>query len=95
MPGGSVTISGTASDVGGVVGVVEISTNGGSTWRRATGRANWSYTYTATEGAADIRVRAADDSVNLSDPNHSYFQRSAARVSLLVVGSCQPGGTGG
>ena len=73
VPGGSVTITGTASDVGGVVGVVEISTNGGTTWRRATGRENWSYTYTATEGAADIRIRAADDSANLSAPiTHTF-----------------------
>ena len=44
VPGGAVTITGTASDVGGVVGVVEVSTNGGTTWRRASGRENWSYT---------------------------------------------------
>ncbi len=68
VSGGTVTITGTASDIGGVVGVVEISTNGGTTWRRASGRENWSYTYTATEGIADIRARAVDDSINLSTP---------------------------
>ena len=77
VPGGAVTITGTASDVGGVVGVVEISTNGGTTWRRAIGTANWSYTYTAAEGAADIRIRAADDSINLSTPiTHAFNVKS-------------------
>jgi hypothetical protein len=53
--------------------VVEVSVDGGDTWRRADGRENWSYTYTATEGTADVRVRAADDSVNLSDEvSHSF-----------------------
>ena len=33
-----VTIQGTASDVGGVVAGVEVSTDGGTTWHRATGR---------------------------------------------------------
>lgn len=77
LPGGPITITGTASDVGGVVGVVEISTNGGATWRRATGRENWNYTYTATEGPADIRVRAADDSINLSAPITHTFNVTA------------------
>jgi VCBS repeat-containing protein len=74
VPGGSVTITGTASDAGGVVGVVEISTDDGTTWQRATGRESWSHTYTATEGTADVRVRAADDSVNLSDPITHTFE---------------------
>ncbi|GJQ35093.1 MAG: hypothetical protein JETCAE01_11030 [Anaerolineaceae bacterium] len=77
VPGGPITITGTASDVDGVVGVVEISTNGGTTWRRATGRENWSYTYTAAEGTADIRVRAADDSINLSAPITHTFNVTA------------------
>jgi Big-like domain-containing protein len=34
---GVVTISGTASDTGGVVSMVEVSTDGGQTWWRATG----------------------------------------------------------
>src|SRR5207245_11379176 len=37
-----VTISGSAADTGGgVVGAVEISLDGGSTWHPATGRENW------------------------------------------------------
>ena len=38
----SVTISGTASDIGGgVVGGVEVSVDNGTTWHPANGRANW------------------------------------------------------
>ena len=68
VPGGAVTITGTATDVGGVVAGVEISTDGGTTWRRATGRDAWSHTYAAADGLADIRVRAVDDSARLSTP---------------------------
>ncbi|WP_139416724.1 N,N-dimethylformamidase beta subunit family domain-containing protein [Agromyces laixinhei] len=63
---GTRTVSGTATDEGGVVGAVEVSTDGGSTWRRATGLEEWSYTFSAPAGAPAIRVRASDDSANLS-----------------------------
>ena len=69
--GGSVlqtaaTITGTAADAAGVVASVEVSVDGGVTWHRATGRANWSYTWTPPAGPATVRVRAVDDSGNLS-----------------------------
>ncbi|GIJ64134.1 hypothetical protein Vau01_116500 [Virgisporangium aurantiacum] len=61
-----VTITGTATDTGGAVGAVEVSTDGGATWHPATGRGNWTYTWTPTAlGAATVRARASDDSVNL------------------------------
>jgi hypothetical protein len=40
--GTSVQITGTASDVGGHVGVVEVSADGGTTWHAAAGLTNWS-----------------------------------------------------
>ena len=41
------TITGTATDTGGGrVGGVEVSVDGGTTWHPATGRANWTYTWT-------------------------------------------------
>src|SRR5262249_11339429 len=43
--GSSVTITGTASDVGGVVSGVEVSVDGGRSWHPADGRASWSYTW--------------------------------------------------
>ncbi|WP_299924335.1 DUF4082 domain-containing protein [uncultured Nocardioides sp.] len=68
LPAGSpVTISGTATDSGGGrIGGVEVSTDNGATWRRATGRGSWSYTFTpSTSGASTLRARAVDDSANL------------------------------
>jgi hypothetical protein len=65
--GNPVTISGTATDTGGgVVGAVEVSTDGGATWSAADGRADWSYVWTPeSSGAVTVLVRAADDSGNL------------------------------
>jgi len=69
-PGSSVTISGTATDSGGgVVGGVEISVDGGTTWHPAVGRENWSYTTTFNNNATvNIQSRAVDDSGNLEVP---------------------------
>jgi Domain of unknown function (DUF4082)/Bacterial Ig-like domain/Bacterial Ig domain/Purple acid Phosphatase, N-terminal domain len=69
-PGSQVTISGTASDTGGgVVGGVEVSTDNGQTWHRATGRGPWTYTWTASgSGTTTLRSRAVDDSGNLESP---------------------------
>jgi hypothetical protein len=67
--GAQVTISGTASDTGGVVAGVEISTDGGTTWHPATGTTSWSYTWTAHGNpSTTIKVRAVDDSGNLQTP---------------------------
>ena len=61
-----VTISGTALDAGGVVARVEVSVDGGSTWRPATGTGSWSYSWTPSAlGTVAIKVRAEDDSVNI------------------------------
>jgi hypothetical protein len=67
----AVNITGTATDAGGgVVGGVEVSVDGGTTWRRATGRGSWSYSWTPTSaGTFTIRSRAADDSGNLETPS--------------------------
>ncbi|MEU2711512.1 DUF4082 domain-containing protein [Streptomyces sp. NPDC007205] len=61
-----VTITGTATDSGGgVVARVEVSTDGGTTWKAANGLASWSYSWTpTTPGPASVEVRAVDDSVN-------------------------------
>ena len=69
-PGSQVTISGTATDGGGVVGGVEVSTDNGTTWRPAAGRGTWTYTWTAgSSGTYTIRSRAVDDSGNLETPS--------------------------
>ncbi|GII89073.1 hypothetical protein Ssi03_70630 [Sphaerisporangium siamense] len=64
--GATVTVSGTAADVGGQVGGVEVSTDGGTTWHPATGRTAWTYSWKVTGvGATTIKVRAGDDSGNV------------------------------
>ena len=70
-PGFPVTVQGTAVDAGGgVVAGVEVSTDGGSTWHPAVGRASWSYTGPiAGSGSVNIRSRAVDDSGNLETPS--------------------------
>lgn len=67
--GNNVTISGTSSDVGGVVALVEISVDGGTTWNVATGTTSWSYSWTpAVSGAVVIKSRAIDDNGNMEIP---------------------------
>jgi methionine-rich copper-binding protein CopC len=72
VQGGTVvTISGTASDTGGgVVGGVEVSTDGGQSWHPAVGRASWTYSWTPqAPGSTIILSRAVDDSANLGAPS--------------------------
>ncbi|HEY8333371.1 MAG TPA: DUF4082 domain-containing protein [Tardiphaga sp.] len=61
------TITGTAVDNGGGdVAVVEVSTDGGVSWHRATGIENWTYSWTPLAGGIyNILSRAVDDSVNM------------------------------
>jgi hypothetical protein len=65
-----ILISGTATDAGGgSVATVEVSTDGGTTWHRATGFENWTYEWTPLAGGNyTIKSRAVDDSVNLEKP---------------------------
>jgi hypothetical protein len=66
-----VTISGTAADSpGGQVAMVEVSVDGGKTWRRATGADRWTYDWVVPQGvgSATILTRAVDDSVNIEKP---------------------------
>lgn len=67
--GTAVTVSGTASDTAGIVAGVEVSTDGGNSWRPAQGKKNWTYTYIQKGLAtASIKVRAIDDSANVGAP---------------------------
>ncbi|PJG51828.1 hypothetical protein CVM73_28790 [Bradyrhizobium forestalis] len=69
--GQSVTVTGSASDAGGVIGGIEVSTDSGSTWHPASSRVGianvtWSYTFSAgASGQYNIKSRAVDDSLNL------------------------------
>jgi hypothetical protein len=69
--GSAITVTGTATDTGGVVGGVEFSADGGKTWHPATGRSSWSYLWTPTvvNSSTTLLSRAVDDSANLESPN--------------------------
>ncbi|MFJ7066216.1 DUF4082 domain-containing protein [Streptomyces sp. NPDC101115] len=62
-----ITVTGTAADSGGgVVARVEVSTDGGTTWKAAEGTGSWSYSWTPmAQGPVQLKVRAVDDSVNI------------------------------
>ncbi len=67
--GALTTISGTASDVDGVVAGVEVSVDGGTTWQLASGSTNWTFAWSpGATGAATIRSRSYDDSGNMETP---------------------------
>jgi hypothetical protein len=79
--GTELTISGTASDSGGVVAGVEVSTDGGATWHPATGTTSWSYSWIAHGNpSTTIKARAVDDSANLQTPD--------AGVSINIACPC-------
>jgi phosphodiesterase/alkaline phosphatase D-like protein len=65
--GKPITITGTATDSGGgVVAAIEVSIDGGATWKPAVGRQNWSFvTSFSSTGNRTIRSRAVDDSGNI------------------------------
>src|SRR3712207_7665710 len=67
------------------VGAVEVSTDGGTTWHRATGRTSWTYSWTPTVlGATTIQVRAVDDSANTTDRKSTRLNSSHANISYAV-----------
>jgi hypothetical protein len=70
VAGGAVAITGTAADTGGTVAMVEISVDGGRSWKRAAGTDRWQYEWIVPDGAgsATILTRAVDDSVNVETP---------------------------
>ncbi|MCK1590070.1 DUF4082 domain-containing protein [Bradyrhizobium sp. 169] len=74
VEGQSITVTGTATDAGGKIAGVEVSTDGGTTWHPASsnvGSANvtWSYTFvTGPQGTYNLKTRAVDDSLNLGTP---------------------------
>jgi len=78
--GTSVTATGTATDTGGQVAAVEVSTDDGTSWHPATGTTSWTYTYIQHgTGATPLKVRAIDDSANIG---------TAATRSLTVKCGC-------
>ena len=76
--GAQVTVTGTASDAGGRVAGVEVSTDGGATWHAATGTTTAGPTATTSRAPAPqtVQVRAIDDSGN--------YPSTPATVALTV-----------
>ncbi|PWK76985.1 uncharacterized protein DUF4082 [Aminobacter sp. AP02] len=73
VEGQRVTITGTAHDTGGgIIAGVEVSTDGGQSWFKATGRETWNFTWIAqATGTYTIKSRAVDDSLNIEDVTSS------------------------
>ena len=71
VSGNVVTITGTAADTGGgILMGVEVSTDGGATWKAATGTSSWTFSWTVGGGtSATIKSRAFDDSLNVEAPS--------------------------
>jgi len=95
-PGSPVTISGTGTDTGGVVGGVEVSVDGGATWHPATGRSSWSYSWTPSgAGAVTLRSRAVDDSGRLETPGAGVSVTIGSTTALAITTISLPNGTVG
>jgi Domain of unknown function (DUF4082)/Fibronectin type III domain/Bacterial Ig domain len=68
--GKTVTVSGTASDSGGAVAAVEVSTDGGASWHTASGGSSWTYQWSVHGNpSTTIKARAIDDSGNIGSPS--------------------------
>jgi hypothetical protein len=78
------TVTGTASDTGGVVAGVEVSIDSGATWHPATGTTSWTYTGTIHgNGPVTIRSRATDDSLNAETPSSGVAVTTSCPCTLM------------
>lgn len=79
-----VTITGTVTDLNVVAGV-EVSVDGGITWRLADGTYNWVYTFEpSVEGPITVKVRGYDDSGNMGVPG------TAPTTDAIVINATTP-----
>jgi hypothetical protein len=83
VEGQPLTFSGVANDSGGQVAGVELSVDGGTTWFRASGTTNWTYTWNAVAGTHTIMSRATDDSLNTETPRPGISVTVTARSNLF------------
>ncbi|MFZ0826002.1 MAG: N,N-dimethylformamidase beta subunit family domain-containing protein, partial [Verrucomicrobiia bacterium] len=90
--GAQVVISGTASDVGGRVAGVDVSTDGGTSWHPATGTTNWTYSWTILQaGTLTIKSRATDDSCNMETPGSGINVTVNSTVGTIWPNTLTPG----
>jgi hypothetical protein len=74
-----VVVAGDAHSASGVIGAVEVSTDGGVRWHPAEGRSAWRYTWLpANTGYTQIACRAVDDAGQLQAQPDSVVVRVAA-----------------
>ena len=85
--GQQTVITGTASDAGGgVVALVEVSVDGGTTWRPASGTDVWSFAWTpGATGPATVMSRGFDDTGNLESPGPTVNVTVDPRVCPCTV----------
>ena len=88
--GTPVTITGTASDVGGRVGGVEVSSTAATTWHPATGRDVWTYAWTpnglgATSRSARARSTTARNLGAASTGRDGQRRRAPTLTSIAVT----------
>ena len=87
--GAKLVVSGTASDVDGLVAVVEVSTNNGGRWYRAEGWNTWSHPW-VVNGSTTILVRAADDSGNIGPASAVSITVGAPEIVPPTVAITSP-----
>jgi phosphodiesterase/alkaline phosphatase D-like protein len=81
--GHTITVTGTASDTSGRVAAIEVSIDGGATWKSAAGRETWSTSVAFPQvGSATLLARGIDDSGNIQAP--------ATQVSLTINADVTP-----
>jgi hypothetical protein len=83
-----VSISGTATDAGGVVAGVDVSVDGGATWKPATvtsfqNSTTWTFSWTPTAlGSVTIMSRGFDDNGNMEAPGGSEGAQNIVNVTV-------------
>ena len=88
---------GTASDVGGAVGAVEVSTDAGASWHPAEGWTSWSYSFAtgAAGSSRTVMVRAVDDSFNVGATASTTFTVGPAICPCSIFPDEAPGAVDG
>jgi hypothetical protein len=87
-----ISIDVTATDAGGQVGGVEVSTDSGTLWHPATpGSSVWTYTWKpSVAGTTTVKTRAVDDSGNIETPGTgASVTVSADNMFLFTVGKVE------
>ncbi len=95
----TVAITGTATDIGGQVAGVEVSTDGGTSWHpasstsfnSATAVTSWTYNWLPqSPGTFTIRARSVDDSLNLETAGPGFSVTVTAATGVTLFGGATP-----